>query len=214
MYVKAESSLYNKQNNNEDMALSHFKNSHAAVNKWEVVNPALFEVTLLPPALDGDKEGGDLTTQLLLEHVRSISGLDGLNPAMGTVIQKYKQAERVYLGVPETTHLELQMTFSLNLNDSNENYIYTTLRKWYNKAFNPATGQYGLKKDYCGSMVIVEYNRDGSIWRKVTCINVIPGQPTGMNDRNYDNGNEANEISITFNADCWDDQTVGLPVYE
>ena len=214
MYVKAESSLYNKHNNNEDMALSHFKNSHAAVNKWEVVNPALFEVTLLPPALDGDKEGGDLTTQLLLEHVRSISGLDGLNPAMGTVIQKYKQAERVYLGVPETTHLELQMTFSLNLNDSNENYIYTTLRKWYNKAFNPATGQYGLKKDYSGSMVIVEYNRDGSIWRKVTCINVIPGQPTGMNDRNYDNGNEANEISITFNADCWDDQTVGLPVYE
>ena len=76
MYVKAESSLYNKQNNNEDMALSHFKNSHAAVNKWEVVNPALFEVTLLPPTLDGDKEGGDLTTQLLLEHVRSICGLD------------------------------------------------------------------------------------------------------------------------------------------
>ena len=144
------------------MALSHFKNSHAAVNKWEVVNPAMFEVTILPPTLDGDR---DLTTQLLLEHVRSISGLDGLNPPMGTVIQKFKQAERVYLGVPEQTHLELSMTFSLNLNDSNENYIYTTLRKWYNKAFNPATGQYGVKKEYCGSMVIVEYNRDGSIWR-------------------------------------------------
>ena len=194
------------------MALSHFKNSHAAVNKWEVVNPALFEVTILPPVLDGEQD--NLTTQLLLEHVRSISGLDGLNPAMGTVIQKYKQAERVYLGVPEQTHLELAMTFSLNLNDSNENYIYTTLRKWYNKAFNPATGAYGLKKDYCGSMVIVEYNRDGSIWRKVTCNNVIPGQPTGMNDRNYDNGNEANEISITFQCDIWDDETVGLPVYE
>jgi len=193
------------------MALSHFRNSQAAVNKWEVVNPALFEVTLLPPALDGDTSN---IQQLLLEHVRSISGLDGLNPAMGTVIQKYKQADRVYLGVPESTHLELAMTFSLNLNNENENYIYTTLKKWYNKAFNPATGQYGLKKDYCGSMVIVEYNRDGSIWRKITCINVIPGQPTGMNDRNYDNGNEANEISITFNADCWDDQTVGLPVYE
>ena len=190
------------------MALSHFKNSHAAVNKWEVVNPALFEVTIMPPA----EVGAD--SALLLEHVRSISGLDGLNPAMGTVIQKFKQAERVYLGVPEQTHLELQMTFSLNLNDSNENYIYTTLRKWYNKSFNPATGAYGLKKDYCGSMVIIEYNRDGSIWRKTTCINVIPGQPTGMNDRNYDSGNEANEITMTFQADCWDDQTVGLPVYE
>ena len=194
------------------MALSHFKNSHAAVNKWAVVNPAMFGVTILPPTLDGQQD--DKTTQLLLEHVRSISGLDGLNPAMGTVIQKYKQAERVYLGVPEQTHLELQMTFSLNLNDSNENYIYTTLRKWYNKAFNPATGQYGLKKEYCGSMVIVEYNRDGSIWRKVVCVNVIPGQPTGMNDRNYDSGNEANELSITFQCDGWIDETVGLPVYE
>jgi len=191
--------------------LSHFKNSTAAVNKYEVVNPALFEVTLLPPTLDGTD---DKTTQLLLEHVISISGLDGLNPSMGTVIQKYKQADRVYLGVPETTHLELSMTFSLNLNDANENYIYTTLRKWYNKAFNPATGSYGLKKDYCGSMVIVEYNRDGSIWRKTTCINVIPGQPTGMNDRNINSGNEANELSMTFYADCWDDNTVGLPVYE
>ena len=133
---------------------------------------------------------------------------------MGTVIQKYKQADRVYLGVPDTTHLELGMTFSLNLNDANENYIYTSLRKWYNKAFNPATGAYGLKKDYCGSMVIVEYNRDGSIWRKTTAINVIPGQPTGMNDRNINSGNEANELSMTFIADCWTDNTVGLPTYE
>ena len=33
----------------KDMALSHYKNSHAAINKWEVVNPSLFEVTILPP---------------------------------------------------------------------------------------------------------------------------------------------------------------------
>ena len=49
------------------MSLSHFKNSHAAVNKWEVVNPAMFEVTILPPTLDGQQD--DKTTQLLLEHV-------------------------------------------------------------------------------------------------------------------------------------------------
>ena len=29
--------------------LSHYRNSHAAVGKWEVVNPSLFEVTILPP---------------------------------------------------------------------------------------------------------------------------------------------------------------------
>lgn len=194
------------------MALSHFRNSQAAVNKWEVVNPAFFEVTLLPPALDGSNVG---IAQLLLEHVISISGLDGVNPQVGTVIQKYKQADRVYAGVPESTHLELSMTFSLNLNDSNENYIYTTLRKWYNKAFNPANGAYGVKKDYCGSMVIVEYNRDGSIWRRINAVNVFPtGQPTGMGDRNINSGNEANELSVQFNADCWDEEAVGLPIYD
>ena len=95
------------------MALSHFKNSTAAMARYEVVNPALFEVTIFPYG----EEGQDRYTssELFLEHVRSISGLDGLNPAMGTVIQKYKQAERVYLGVPEQTHLELTITFSLNL---------------------------------------------------------------------------------------------------
>ncbi len=194
------------------MALSHFNNSHAARNKWEVVNPALFEASFMLPDLDGETD--NLTTTFLLEHIRSISGLDGVTPPMGTVIQKYKQAERVYLGTPEQTHLELQVVFSLNLNDANENYIYTTLRKWYNKSFNPANGQYGLKKDYSGSMVVVEYNRDGSIWRKINCLDVIPTQPTGLNDDNYDNGNEAKEISITFFVDNWKEETVGLPVYE
>ena len=193
------------------MALSHFKNSTAARARYEVVNPAMFEVTIFPYG-----EGGEDThtsSELFLEHVRSISGLDGLNPAMGTVIQKFKQAERVYLGVPEQTHLELTITFSLNLGEEHENYIYTALKRWYARAFNPATGEYGLKKAYYGTMVIVEYDRDGSIWRKITCKDVIPGQPTGMNDRNYDSGNEANEITMTFQCDLWDEETVGLPSY-
>ncbi len=193
------------------MALSHFKNSTAAMARYEVVNPALFEVTIFPYG----EEGQDRYTssELFLEHVRSISGLDGLNPAMGTVIQKYKQAERVYLGVPEQTHLELTITFSLNLGKEHENYIYNALKRWYARAYNPATGEYGLKMDYYGTMVIVEYDRDGSIWRKITCKDVVPGQPTGMNDRNYDSGNEANEISMTFQCDLWDEEVVGLPHY-
>ena len=73
----------------------------------------------------------------------------------------------------------------------------------------------GLKKQYCGQMVIVEYNRDGSIWRKITCSDCFPtGQMTGMGDRSYDDPNAANELSMTFMVDLWDEQTVGLPVYE
>lgn len=195
------------------MALSHYKNSHAAVNKWEPVNQSLFEVTILPPALDGQQD--DLTTTLLLEHVRSIGGLDDINPSVGLIVQKFKFAERHYAGGPEKTSVTLSVNFSLNLNDANENYIYTTLRKWTNRIYNPANGALGLKKQYCGSMVIVEYNRDGSIWRKLTCTDLFPtGQVTGMGEKNYDNVNDAAQLTATFICDVWDDATVGLPVYE
>lgn len=190
------------------MSLSHYRNSQAAVNKWEVVNPSLFEVTIMSPL------NGAVTADsaLLLEHVRSISGLDGLNPAVGTAVQKFKFAERHYAGGPDQTHLEIGITFSLNLNNANENYIYTALRNWTNLIYNPATGSQGLKAIYCGTMVIVEYNRDGSVWRKITCKDIFPsGQMTGMGDRNYDNVNEANELQITFICDYWDEETIGLP---
>ena len=194
------------------MALSHFKNSYAAVNKLEVVNPSLFEVTVLPPTFPS---GGDDMSALMLEHVRSVSGLDGVNPSVGMAIQKFKYAERVYAGGPESTHLELSITFSLNLNDANENYIYTTLRKWTDMIYNPANGAMGLKKQYCGSMIIVEYNRDGSIWRKITCQNCFPnGQLSGLGDLSYDDPNTASEITMNFICDYWDEQSIGLPVYE
>ena len=200
------------------MALSHFKNSDAAVKKWEVVNPSLFEVTILPPwKLDNGSSTNieDVGTPLLIQHVRSIGGLDGVNPSVGVVTQKFKYAERMYAGGPESTHLELSMTFSLNLNSAHENYIYTCLRKWCDIIYNPANGAMGLKSMYCGSMVILEYDRDGSIWRKITCKNVFPnGQMTGMGDRSYDSVNDANELSITFICDYWEEETVGLPVYE
>ena len=61
-------------------------------------------------------------------------------------------------------------------------------------------------------MVIVEYNRDGSVWRKITCKDIFPtGQMTGMGDRNYDSVNEANALQITFICDYWDEETIGLP---
>jgi hypothetical protein len=198
----------------EKMSLSHFKNSIPSVNQYEVVNPSLFEVTILPPNYEDGVTKIDGETTLLLEHVRSISGLDGLNPSIGVATQKFKQAERHYAGGPDSTHLELGITFSLNLNNYNENYIYTTLRKWNNLIYNPATGGMGLKAGYTGQMIIVEYNRDGSIWRKITCSQVFPtGQMTGLGDKSYDDPNAASELSITFMCDVWDEETVGLPIY-
>jgi hypothetical protein len=193
---------------------SHYKNSKAASSLYEVVSPALFEVDFTFPTLI--KNDG-IDTELMFQHVRSISGLDGVNPTVGNVVQKFKFAERHYASAgPDKTSLELTITYTLNLNDTHENYIYNMLRKWYNLIYNPQNGQMLTKKQYAeGSMMrIYEHDRNGAIWRKITCYDFFPSTPpTGLNDDNYDSVGDAKTVSITFIVDDWVEQTVGMQEY-
>jgi hypothetical protein len=194
---------------------SHYRNSDAAANLYEVVSPALFEVYLtFPNLLSGDQK---INTDHLFQHVRSISGLDGLTPTVGNVVQKFKFAERHYAAAgPDKTSLELAITFTLNLNDSHENYIYNMLRKWYDLVYNPQNGQMLTKKQYAkGSvMKIYEHDRNGAIWRKITCLDFFPSTPpTGLNEDNYDSVGDAKTVSITFMVDDWIEETVGMDKY-
>jgi hypothetical protein len=182
---------------------------------YEIVSPALFEVHLtFPTLINGSK---DIDSDLLIEHVRSISGLDGVTPTVGTVVQKYKFAERHYASAgPDKTSLELQITYTLNLNDSHENYVYNMLRKWYNLIYNPQNGQTLVKEQYAkGSVLrIYEYDRGGAIWRKITCFNFFPSTPpTGLNENNYDSVGDAKTVSITFMVDDWVEEAVGMDQY-
>lgn len=191
---------------------SHFKNSDAATGMYEVVSPALFEVYLKFPSFIGN-----FNRDLLFQHVRSISGLDGINPTVGNIVQKYKFAERHYAAAgPDKTSLELTITFTLNLNNSHENYIYNMLRRWYYAIYNPQNGQTLLKKQYAeGSiMTIHEHDRDGAIWRTITCFDFFPSTPpTGLNEDNYDSVGDAKTMSITFIVDDWAEEAVGAEQY-
>ena len=193
---------------------SHYRNSDAAVRMWEVVSPALFEVYLKFPTKIASEIGNP---ELMFQHVRSISGLDGLTPTVGNVVQKYKYAERHYAAAgPDKTSLELTITYTLNINDSHENYIYNMLRKWYDLIYNPQNGQTLVKKDYAGGslMTIYEHDRNGAIWRKITCINFFPSTPpTGLNEDNYDSTGDAKTVSITFIVDDWVEETIGMEAY-
>jgi hypothetical protein len=191
---------------------SHYRNSEAARGMYEVVSPALFEVDFTFPRVINNREGMD--TNLLFEHVRSISGLDGITPTVGNVVQKYKFAERHYAAAgPDKTSLELTITFTLNLDDSHQNYVYNMLRKWYNLIYNPQNGQMLTKKQYAdGSILVIkEHDRNGSIWRKITCYDFFPSTPpTGLNENNYDSVGDAKTASITFIVDDWFEETLGL----
>tara|TARA_R100000908_G_scaffold64262_1_gene47524 strand:+ start:1038 stop:1592 length:555 start_codon:yes stop_codon:yes gene_type:complete len=183
------------------MPLPHFTQARASTQRYEPIQPNLFEVTVFTP--NGDDTG------LILEHVRTIGGLNNLNPAVEAVGQKYKFADRSYAGMPSQTFVDLTMNFTLNLNDANENYIYNTFRNWYKLIYDPLTGEMTLKKDYVGSMIIVQYNRAGDIFRKVTIKDCFPtGQPAWVDELNYETQDPA-ELSMTYRCDHWVDENVG-----
>lgn len=194
---------------------NHYRHSEAATKMYEVVSPALFEVDMTFPQTI-EKSMGNHKIHMI-EHVRSISGLDGVTPNVGNVVQKYKFAERHYAAAgPDKTSLELQITYTMNLNNAHENYIYNMLRKWYNIIYNPQNGQMFTKKQYAdGSrLYITEYDRSGDIWRKITCFNFFPSTPpTGLNEDNYDSVGDAKTVSITFMVDDWVEQIVGIDDY-
>ena len=130
------------------MPLPHFTQARASTQRYEPVQPNLFEVTVFTP--NGDDTG------LILEHVKTIGGLNNLNPTVDAVRQKYKFADRSYAGMPAQTFVDLTMNFTLNLNEANENYIYNAFRNWYKLIYDPMTGEMTLKKDYVGSMIFIE----------------------------------------------------------
>lgn len=161
------------------MPLPHYTQSRASSQRYEPVQPNLFEVTVFSPL--GDDTG------LILEQVKTIGGLNNLNPAVDAIGQKYKFADRSFASMPGQTFMDLTVNFSLNLNEANENYIYNTFRNWYKLIYDPLTGEMGLKKDYVGSMIIVQYNRAGDIFRKITCKDVFPtGQPDFVDELSYE----------------------------
>ena len=191
---------------------SHYRNSKAARDLYEVVSPALFEVRLQFPKILSMPDSA-----VMFEHVRSVSGLDGVTPAVGTVVQKYKFAERHYAAAgPDKTSLELTITYTLNLSDTHENYIYNMLRKWYDLIYNPQNGQMLTKYQYAfGSRLIIEeHDRAGEIWRRIICLDCFPSTPpTGLNDDNYDSTGDAKTVSITFIVDDWVELAVGMDQY-
>jgi hypothetical protein len=83
------------------------------------------------------------------------------------------------------------------------------MRNWYKLIYDPLTGEMGLKKDYVGSGIIVQYNRAGSIFRKITVKDIFPtGQPAFLDELSYETNDPA-ELAMTYRCDNWIEENVG-----
>jgi hypothetical protein len=179
------------------MALPHYSQDQTSRSgrQFEPVQANLFEVTVLPPA-------GVTDAPLMIQHVNSISGLE-LYKEVAAVEQKYKFSTRSFAGMPDATTLDVAINFSLNLNDANQAYLYKSMRQWYNNQYDPQTGAMGLKKDYVGTIVVVQFNRAGDIYRTVTledCF-ITSGLPF-TTELSYET-TEAQALEVTWRCDTF-----------
>ena len=176
----------------------HYQNSLFGINKYEPVYLNQFEVLITPPA-------AVLGGPILVQQVTSISGL-GVDKTPAATQQKYKFAVRNYAGAkPEQTVFDLTVNFSVNLNDANSMYVFKTLRQWTDLIYNPLTGAMGVKRDYTGTIVLSIFNKQGDVFRRITCRDCFPISPIGAMEMDY-SGTELYDISLQWAVDYWDDQ--------
>ncbi len=181
--------------------MPHFLNNRASTKNYEPVYQNLFEVSIIPPQTIS---GGEL----LLEHVNKVTALS-TDIGSDVVEQTYKFAKRSYAsGIPENTTVDLQISFSLNLDDANNMYVYKTLRNWSRLIYNPLTGEQGLKKDYVGTIVVVNHNRAGDIFWSGTFKSCFPQGTLPAFDLDYSAGEKLELNDVTFRSDHWSEEIV------
>jgi len=179
--------------------LPHYRNSQAAMSKFEPLYIAQFEILLTPPPAVG---GWDL----VMEQVLKVDGIE-VNKQPAKITQSYKSAKRTFAGgMVDDTTVEVGIDFEVNLDDNNSAYVYKALRKWTDLIYDPLTGRMGLKRDYVGGPMIINYfNKAGDIYRQVRFASVFPVTPLPTMETDY-NGNDIYRITgFKLNADFWEE---------
>ena len=179
--------------------LPHYRNSSAAMQKFEPVYNAQFEVLLTPPA-------AVTGWTLVMENVIKVGGIE-VNKVPAVVEQKYKSAKRSYAGgIIDDTSINITLEFEVNLDDSNSAYVYKALRKWCDLIYDPLTGRMGLKKDYTGGPLIINYfNKAGDMFRQIKAPVVFPTTPITPIESDFTNNDIYRITGFTLRADYWEE---------
>lgn len=190
------------------MALPHISNSAAGRNKFDPVHKNIFEVRFTVPEVLRTEFGKD--EFLLTEHITKISGLGALNRAPGTGTQKFMGTDRSFINPKlDSTRAEIECTFTLNLRDDVDNYIYKLFRAWAALGYDVNTGARSLKREYCADWLeIVVANRAGDIFHDIVFKDVMMNGDLGgyLEDFDYESS-DACELTVKFVSD-WFKETI------
>lgn len=179
--------------------LPHYRNSQAAMRKYEPVYNAQFEVQLTPPPAVSN-------WNLVMENVLKVTGVD-VNKTPGVVVQKYKSSTRSFAGgMVDNGFVDIQLDFEVNLDDANSMYTYKALRKWCDLIYDPLTGRMGLKKDYTGGPMIINYfNKNGDIFRQLKFPVCFPTSTITPIESDFANNDIYRISGFTLRCDYWEE---------
>jgi len=187
--------------------LPHIKNVAAGIHRWDPVYQSIFSVGFtMPPSMAGEYNQDEML--ILSQQVIAISGLDNLQSSIKTYTQKYLGVDvTFYYPALDNTGIDYTIVFNLNIRDKSDVYVYKIFKQWLNLIYSAATGVIALKAQTYGRMIILEANRDGTIWRQVVLKNVIVTSVKGLETLDY-TSTDVRQLAVTFHADYWD-ETIG-----
>lgn len=196
--------------------LPHFRLSQASMQSFEPIYKNLFEVRITPPAAIRTGTPWE-NSQLIIDNLVNISGIGEIEKMPPIVEQRYKGAQRSYIGsLPATTYANVSLSFEVNLDNQNSVYVYKALKAWTDLLYNPLTGELGLKQEYAGTaddptmMTVLLYNKKGIVIKQITFRQIFPTSPltTVFDTLNYESGTDISRVTgLSFRADYWDNIT-------
>jgi hypothetical protein len=188
------------------MALPHITNSTAGVNLYDPVHKSIFEVSMELPAGINFAD-----TSLLTQHVLTVSGLEALYRAPEVDSQKFMGVDRSFLKPTiGETKASIEIEFSLNLNENNDNYILNVFRAWAALGHNIATGSRSRKTDYAAPWLKIRIaNRAGDVYQEIIFKDVMLNGPLETDGGLDYTADDALQLKVKFVSDWWKEQVVG-----
>ena len=202
--------LINDINSKGLQRLPQYRNSRISQQMYEPLYLNLFTITLTPPDPLKEIYGTDSNEVLMiLENIKSVSGINPQPGVDGPMEQTYKWATRSFAGgKPNRTTMDLSVAFQFNVNpdgDTASNFTYKFLRQWFDIIWDPMTGRMGIKREYAADqMVVTIHDRRGVPFHQWIFYNVFPTGGLGEFTLDYNNPGPY-ESSVTFRADTWDE---------
>ena len=188
--------------------LPHFRTSRVSMNMWEPVYLNLFTMTVqLPDALKNDVD-----TDLFLEGIQNVGGLDTNKVPAAGATQHYKFAERRFANSgPDKTTIDVTMNIEINLKGSIDGnpdlYQLKALRKWNDLIYDPLTGRMGLKAEYVAPQVVITmHDKANQPFWQWTLYHVWPTTNLNAPELNYMTKDQVYQIqNYTLACDYWDE---------